>query len=271
MTLATPLDTSCLSILQLSDTHILASTDAKLLGVNTAYYFQAVLSLAFANNAHYDLVMLTGDLAQDPLRASYVHVLEQMAAYQIPCVCLPGNHDDYAVMQSVLATDWVNCAKQTLLGNWQVIALNSQIIDDEGGFLSDAELGFLENCLQQYPERHALVAVHHHCLPTGSVWMDTMMIDNSTEFLAMAKRYPQVKAIVNGHIHQVMDAQVNGLRVLGTPSTCFQFKPGSVRFALDNLSPAYRRLDLYADGSLNTEVIRIAEPLQGLENRTSGY
>ncbi|MDD5272958.1 MAG: 3',5'-cyclic-AMP phosphodiesterase [Methylovulum sp.] len=261
----------CLSILQLSDTHILATPKATLLGIETAYYFHAVLAQAFADHRHFDLIMLTGDLAQDPIAASYQYLLKHISRYRIPTLCLPGNHDDYALMQRILNTDGVSCRKQMLLDNWQIINLNSQIIGEEGGYLAHEELLLLENCLNQYPNHHALIAVHHHSLASESVWMDTMMIGNSEAFLALVGRYPQAKVIINGHIHQIMDKQTATVRVLGTPSTCFQFKPKSVNFALDDTSPAYRHLQLYADGSIATQVKRIPEALVGLQHTPNGY
>jgi Icc protein len=267
MTLAT----ECLSILQLSDTHILASSDATLLGVDTAYYFRAVLARAFADHPRFDLIMLTGDLAQDPISPSYQYLLQHISQYGVPTVCLPGNHDDYALMQRVLNTELVSCRKQVLLGNWQIINLNSQIIGEEGGYLDAGELSFLSASLRAYPDRHALVAVHHHSLPTESYWMDTMMISNSDALWAILKSHRQVKALVNGHIHQEMEAQIANVRILGTPSTCFQFKPKSLGFALDETSPAYRHLQLYTDGRIATQVKRLPEALVGLQHTPHGY
>ncbi|MDD2725095.1 MAG: 3',5'-cyclic-AMP phosphodiesterase [Methylovulum sp.] len=265
------LSTECLSILQLSDTHILATPSATLLGVDTAYYFRAVLAQAFAERKTFDLIMLTGDIAQQPVMESYQYVLEHITGYGTPCVCLPGNHDDYALMQKILNTRLVNCRKQLFLKNWQIISLNSQIIGEEGGFLPSEELAFLDRCLSQYPGQYALIAVHHHVLATESVWMDTMMITNSGDFLALVGQYPQAKVVLNGHIHQSMDKQTPSLRVLGTPSTCFQFKPKSVEFALDDASPAYRHIQLYPDGRVSSQVSHLLEPLIGLDGGTNGY
>lgn len=267
-----PLAKECLSILQLSDTHILATPEATLLGIETAYYFQAVLAQAFADQQTFDLIILTGDLAQDPVRASYQFLLKRIGHYGIPVICLPGNHDDYRLMLDIFNTGLVNCRKQILLNNWQIISLNSQVIGEEGGYLSTEELVFLEQSIRQYPNHYVLIAVHHHCLASESTWMDTMMIANSDEFLAVVRRYPQTKLIINGHIHQEMDKQIPAsARVLGTPSTCFQFKPKSVNFALDDSLPAYRHLQLYPDGRITTKVSRLREALVGLEDTTDGY
>jgi hypothetical protein len=123
--------------------------------------------------------------------------------------------------------------------NWQLICLNSQIPDSPGGRLSKQELVFLEECLAGNPNHLALIAVHHHCLETNSAWMDTMIIENSEELWAIIQHYPHTKAVTTGHIHQVMDVIIGSVRVLGTPSTCFQFKPESKTFSLDDTAPGY--------------------------------
>lgn len=262
---------ACISILQLSDLHILAGPEDKMLGINTEHYFHACLEQAFAEKTHFDLILLTGDLAQEPCPASYQRILRRLEAYRTPCICLPGNHDDYALMQQVFNTDSINCRKQVFLDNWQVISLNSQIPGEPGGRLSNQELDFLGNCLSENPDRHALIAVHHHCLETKSPWMDTMIIENSREFLAIVEKYPQVKVITTGHIHQVMDVKTTSLRVLGVPSTCFQFVPGSTEFDVDDTAPGYRLIELHADGRVESEVIRLPESLTELQPDAHGY
>jgi Icc protein len=58
-----------------------------------------------------------------------------------------------------------------------------------------------------------------------------------------------------GHVHQEFDENLSGIRIIGTPSTCRQFKPGSDQFVLDDRPPAYRRVSLHGDGSLSSELI----------------
>lgn len=272
-------NSACISILQLSDLHILARSEDKLLGINTEHYFHACIEQAvrlrsrqaFAGKTHFDLILLTGDLAQDPSLESYRRILTRLEANQTPCICLPGNHDDYGLMQQVFNTDRINCRKQVLLDDWQVISLNSQIPGEPGGYLSIEELEFLQNCLSENPDRHALIAIHHHCWESNSPWMDTMIIENRLELLAIAEKYPQVKVITNGHIHQVMDIKTSAFRILGTPSTCFQFTPGSTEFSVNDMAPGYRLIELYADGRVVSEVIRLPGPLTELQPNAHGY
>jgi Icc protein len=46
-----------------------------------------------------------------------------------------------------------------------------------------------------------------------------------------------------------------GIRILATPSTCRQFKPGSEKFEVDDKPPAYRHIELGADGEVDTRLV----------------
>lgn len=261
----------CLSILQISDSHIPPGPGDTLLGIDTEYYFRAVLEQAFASAPPFDLILFTGDLAQNPGRSNYQRILNTLEAFKTPCVCLPGNHDDYELMQQVLNTELVNCRKQVFLGNWQIISLNSQIPGAPEGRLSSQELAFLEQCLSTHTDHYALIAMHHHCLSINSPWMDTMMTENAPELFAIINQYPQVKAVTFGHIHQAIELEAGSVRVWGTPSTCFQFEPESKQLTVVDTPPGYRLIQLFADGLLKSEVQRLPKPLTGLQTDTQGY
>lgn len=264
-------DSNSFTLLHLTDPHLMSHADNTLLGVNTAAYFLKILDKALAEQQPVDLIILTGDLAQEPSSESYQFLLDKLSPLKIPCLCIPGNHDDFALMQKILCTELINCHKQIILGNWQIIALNSQIPDSPAGRLADIELAFLQQSLAAYPNHYALIAVHHHSLPTHSAWMDTMMIANHDAFLETINQNPQVKLVVNGHIHQEMDRAAGSARVLATPSTCFQFAPYSQTFKVDNTAPAYRIIKLFSEGSVNTLVHRLPERPKGLLTGNQGY
>jgi Icc protein len=149
--------------------------------------------------------------------------------------------------------------------------LNSQIVGSEAGRLEQTELDFLEACLKEKANLFTLIAVHHNCLPTDSAWLDTMTIENSRAFLDIVARYPNVRVITTGHIHQEMNKKFGEVAVFGTPSTCFQFAFNSTEFAMDRTPPGYRTIDLYDDGSVVSTVRRIDTPLYELELDVAGY
>ncbi|MGR8939996.1 MAG: 3',5'-cyclic-AMP phosphodiesterase [Gammaproteobacteria bacterium] len=259
------------SILQISDLHLMPHRGETMLGVDTEYYFHRVLDHAVAANPEIDLILVTGDLTQDPDAGSYRRIAQKLQSIGLPCICLPGNHDDDALMQNALNKGWISCRKQVFLGNWQIISLNSRIPGKPGGRLEKEELVFLEDCLHEESDRHALIAVHHPCLAIASPWLDAMMIENSEEFLAVLRRYPMVKAITCGHIHQVIDRHIGTLRFFSAPSTCFQFEPGSQEFSVVDTPPGYRIIQLHQDGRLETDVYRLPEALSGLQPDADNY
>ncbi len=261
----------CLTLLQVTDLHVLPTPESTLLGVKTEHYFHAVLSHAFEQKSTCDAILLTGDLAQSPSNASYQRILHKIEEYNIPTLCLAGNHDDYPLMQQILNTPQVNCNKQTCFGKWQIIMLNSQIVGSESGRLEQSELDFLEACLQEKRDLFTLIAVHHNCLPTDSAWLDTMQIENSQAFLDIVLRYKNVRVITTGHIHQVMNKKFHDISVFGTPSTCFQFSLNSANFSMDRTAPGYRMIDLFDDGNVVSTVHRIDSSMSELQLNVDGY
>lgn len=115
----------------------------------------------------------------------------------------------------------------------------------------------LEFLLHEGP---ALCAGHHPPLACGSAWLDAIGLEDGATLLAWLKRHPQVRGMLFGHIHQALDRRQGALRLLGTPATSFQFRPGRARFALDTRLPGYRTVKLWPNGRLTSRVSRVAVP-----------
>lgn len=258
-------------ILQITDLHIMAQSGQTLLGVDTEASFRNVLHKALSREKQVRLVLLTGDLAQDPVASAYQRLRGWLEQIDWLYYCLPGNHDDPELMKTCLATSEIRCCESVQVGRWLIISLNSAVPGSPGGFLAADQMEHLEACLAAHPNQHALVALHHHPVETGSAWLDTMVLDNRVAFQAVIEAFPQVRVVLCGHIHQSMDRVINGVRLLATPSTCFQFKPGSERFALDGLAPGYRWLELHDDGGFLTDIVRLDQLPQGLDETAGGY
>ena len=242
------------------------------MGVNTEDSFHRVLARA-KQYQHWppDLILLTGDLAQEPSAACYQRMQLFLDHLDIPCLCLPGNHDEPDLMRKELHKGNVQVSFQLRLQGWQIFCLNTHIPGSEGGAISDLELDWLEDYLAQYPDEPALIALHHHPLPVNSAWMDTMVVDNAAELLARLANYPHVRLLVCGHIHQQWEYNQGGMKILSCPSTCFQFMPESDTFAVDELAPGYRWLTLYPDGNVETDIIRLDKTPSGLDRETTAY
>ncbi len=245
------------TVLQITDLHFLPQKGEQMYGIDTEHYFHLVLHHAIKSRPQIDLILVTGDLTQIPNASSYQRIFNKLNPTKIPTICLPGNHDDWELMNDTFNVESASCIKQANLGKWQIICLNSQKAGCASGHLKESELLFLEKTLQNNKQKPTLVAVHHNCLATGSTWLDTMTIENSEALFAILKKHPQIKLIIHGHTHQTQEFKFEHLKILSTPSTCFQFKPTSHEFAIDNTDPGYRLIDLNDDHSFTSEVIRV--------------
>ncbi|MCG8156139.1 3',5'-cyclic-AMP phosphodiesterase [Brenneria goodwinii] len=246
-------------ILQITDTHLFAGEHETLLGINTYRSYHSVLNAIQAQQYAFDLIVATGDLAQDHSLEAYRHFSRGIRQLSAPCVWLPGNHDFQPAMFDTLDEEGIEPSKHVLLGDkWQIILLDSQVFGVPHGELSDYQLDWLERSLQSQPDRFTLLLLHHHPHPSGCNWLDQHSLRNAHNLAAVLDRYPLVNTVLCGHIHQELDLEWHGKRLLATPSTCVQFKPHCTNFAIDDVAPGWRYLDLMPDGRLETEVFRLA-------------
>jgi len=260
-----------LTVLQITDTHLYGQPDGQLLGVTTLDTFGKVLHQSVAARGTPDLVLATGDLVHDGTATGYRRVREYFEGIGKPVYCIPGNHDDPQVMARVMNKGPVKVVPRAEHDDWVFIFLDSTLEGSEGGHLSDHQLALLQQGLRDSPGRQVLICLHHQPVPVGSAWMDRMVLDNAEAFFALVDRHPWVRAIVWGHIHQTFDETRNGVRLLATPSTCFQFPPGSDHFGIDPQPPGYRWLVLHPDGRIDTGVERLPSLPEGLDVGSGGY
>lgn len=258
-------------LVQLTDFHIRSEGKTALLGVDTEQTFAEVVEAVSRWPKVPDMALLTGDLVQDPEISAYRRLKNGLRKLPCPGYCLPGNHDDPKLLADILLDTQFKAETIIDLGPWQIICLDSAVPDHAYGYLADGQLGLLAQCLELRPERFSLVAVHHHPVDCGSRWMDTMTIRNSERFFEILATYGQTRAVVYGHIHQATDSMYRGIRLLGTPSTCFQFKPNQIEFSVDAMPPGCRWIELYPDGTITTEIMWLQTLPSGLELRSEGY
>ena len=241
------------------------------MGVDTERSLRDALNAALTEALRPDLALLTGDLVQDTTPETYDRLAEILAPLPCPAYCLPGNHDDPRLMAERLGSAGIHTRDCIEAGGWRILCLNSTIFRSPGGRLADAELETLQRRLTEDSETPVLIALHHHPIPSNSAWMDTMQLENAEAFFAALERHPCVRGVVFGHVHQAMDTTFNGLRMLGTPSTCFQFKPLQTEFSLDAVPAGYRWIELGDGGYINSWVVRLQTQPAGLDIASAGY
>ncbi|OCG28143.1 3',5'-cyclic-AMP phosphodiesterase [Gilliamella sp. wkB108] len=260
-------------ILHITDTHLFANNNDMLLGVHSNASFLAVIDEIKQQNKQYDLIVATGDFVQDGSKEAYARFAKQINTFDVPCVWLAGNHDNYTYMQQVFHQYHLAENKVVLLGDkWLIVLLNSQVVGHAYGFLPESELHFLRDTLEQHSDRCALVFLHHHPITSSCHWLDQHILKNSVELEKIIEHYPMIKGLGWGHIHQQRDSNWHHCNAFSTPSTCVQFKPECYEFQLSNEdAPGWREITLNTDGTFATQVYRISHNLFKPDMSKNGY
>lgn len=241
------------SVLHITDVHLLRSEQARLLDVDTTRTLRAVLAAATAEREPAAL-LVTGDIAHDPLAATYRRCLDIFREYHAgPLLCLPGNHDLFAPMVEAGMP-----MRPVELGRWRILGWDTHEDDRPAAKLNEADWENLQTEIDR-SAAYAVVATHHPLVDVGCPWLDKDRLPNAAKLLECLAQASSVKSVVFGHAHQTVETRHGELPLFGTPSTCFQFEPRSQQFGLDDTGPGYRWLHLSDDGSLRTEVRHIKE------------
>lgn len=265
------------TLIQITDTHLLADPTAQLRGCNPWQMLQDCLRQVVKHQP--DGVLLTGDLADQGQPAAYDALVAAVSTIGCPVYWLPGNHDDVTQLQTQLrarlqiqppASKWYGL-QAVKLGAWRLLLLNSVLPQAKWGegYLAADQLHWLRQELASYPDRPTLVALHHHPVPTGIDWLDQMPVQNAAELLGILANFAQVRVVVFGHIHQelvqeqfsvgeappTLTPSAAPIAFYGCPSTCLQVPP--LQPVPDADLPGFRLLYLKANGSHQTRVQRV--------------
>lgn len=247
-----PASPDYIQVIQVTDPHVFASNEQHLKGMDTAMSLERVIAMINNDLERPDMIMATGDLAHDPAPAAYEKFRGIMETANCPVFCLPGNHDRPALMDSSLNTGTISTCKSVCSGSWEFLLLDSVLEGEEKGYLSGDELQFLHSRLLKTHADYIAVWLHHHPVDIGSPWMDQMKVSNGMALFEIIMKFQQVRCVIWGHIHQDYTSQLGQVLLVGSPSTCIQFKPDTLEFEKDVLPPGYRKFRFRHDGRIDS-------------------
>ena len=92
-----------LRVLQLTDPHLMSDPGGELLGVNTRDSLDAVIAQAVRDHGDADLILATGDIAQDASEDAYRLFGEKLKACPCGSAWIAGNHDDSPLLNRIAA------------------------------------------------------------------------------------------------------------------------------------------------------------------------
>lgn len=256
-----------LRIVQLSDIHLMQSPEGRVMGVDTDETFHRVLAAVAEEVPEPDLVVASGDLAHDEVRPTYERLsgLLREHGYLERCRLVPGNHDTPALLREVFAARFDDAPEGSAcfgqrLGAWTVLGLDSHFPGEVGGKVGPVQLAWLRERLAEAPDSPTLLFLHHPPGPIGTPWLDGMAVLEPEPLVETLAAAPQLRAVVCGHVHQDTTVSIGGVPLITTPSTCFQFRPRSLKPAFDAEAPGFRVIELEGD-AFTTRVVRVGEPV----------
>jgi len=255
------------TLLHFTDTHLYAEPQRETLkGFNTTDSLIKVLNAAWHKYRQPAGILLGGDLTQDDSMASYVTLQKLIESrwHGIPVRAIPGNHDVADDLENIFGKiDSLN------LPCWRVVCVNSQFPGHVAGRLSAQALIELDQAISC--DDHVLIMLHHPPVLLDSPWMDEINLKNADAFWRVLDKHSNVRGVLFGHAHQEFEVQRKAVRVMGSPSTCLQFMPGSEVCEFERVEPGYRWLELHEDGSIQSGIERIEMVLPEDLTDTSAY
>ncbi len=203
-----------LLIAQISDTHISATAEDNLARLDR------VLDYLCTMTRRPDLLLVTGDLADEDDEAPYRLLRERLDRCAIPAQVCIGNHDSRAAAQQVFGTGDGGFFHYALdFGPLRLVVLDTVEEGRHGGAFCEARSAWLHDRLSEAPDRPTLVVLHHPPIDTGIDWLTTAPSEPwLIQLDAALAGQDQVVALLAGHIHRPISTSRNGTPVRICPS-----------------------------------------------------
>ncbi len=229
---------------QISDLHVAPEGTISYGVIDTAAALRRCVDNVLALERWPDLMLVTGDLAENGAREDYQQLRALLAPLPMPWYVIPGNHDDRTVMRDCFRDHaylhaWPPFA-QYAIEEWalRIVALDTVIPGEPGGRLCEERLAWLERTLACEPKKPTLLVMHHPPFRTFIDHMDGMGLEDPQKLATVLARHAQVQAILCGHLHRPIETRFAGIPASTCPSPSHQ-----VALDLDPDSPARLTLE----------------------------
>ena len=206
-------------IAQVTDLHLHADA-----GHPNLARFHRVLDHLLSLRPQPELLVLSGDLADDGAPESYRHLREALARWPraLPVRFALGNHDRRDAFRAVFgdahfASGFVQ--GRSGFGELQVLVLDSLEEGRHGGAFCEARAGWLRQAVQASGAAPLLVFMHHPPADVGIPWIDPGPGQDWITRLDGALQGAQVVGICSGHVHLGGMFRWRGRQVLTCPSS----------------------------------------------------
>lgn len=195
--------------------------------------FRAVLDSLSAGPNRPDLLLLTGDLADDGAVESYQRLKATLADCPYPCLPMVGNHDRRQNFHAAFADcddgrGFVQYVHQA--DNLRLIVIDTLEEGRHDGAFCEQRAAWLDARLSEAPNEVTYIAMHHPPVECGIEWMNTDDDEPWVQrFSAVVGRHPQVRGLICGHLHRSVTVAWQGKTVAicssSAPQVSADFSP----------------------------------------------
>ena len=184
-----------------------------------------------------DLLLLSGDLADDGESATYRQLADWLEDSGWRYAVLPGNHDVRAPFLSAFAGQaWAHgrlACQRVDCGEVSLLLVDTLIPGAEGGEVGGEHLDWLEaHC----PATGRVVLVlHHPPFRVGIAGMDAIGCQGAPALAAWLSGKPQVEMMLCGHVHRHVVTAFAGRPAMTAPATVHQiaFQDGPLAYTTE--------------------------------------
>ena len=218
--------------------------------VNKRGVLQIALDEVQLRESRFDALVVTGDIAARSDAASYQSFAEAIGAEGVPVYGVPGDHDDPMLFEQATQQENLHCKSVIKVDNWTILFLD-RILGQGLTRVTLAHIRKINQILDANPESPVLLFSRYYSVSEAQT--EKVSMESLSEIKAVLKMLAaraQVKALVccNAYRSTFEEDSIGDLRILPTPSVCAKTAPDA----------GYRRLDLYADGSLTSDVVHLS-------------
>lgn len=153
-----------------------------------------------------DIVVMTGDLAEQGRGASYKALRTELLSFDIPTYFAMGNHDEKTALAACFPdTEFNQGYLQYSIneGSLRIIAIDTSEAGRHGGAFCETRANWLAAELAKAPNKPTLIAMHHPPTDSGIPWLTTP--DNAAwaqRFKAVINTHSNIVHIMCGHVHR---------------------------------------------------------------------
>jgi Icc protein len=251
-----------IKIAQITDLHLLANEGSVYYGIDTALSLDKVLAKLSTHSV--DLIIASGDLAEDGKAETYQRLAVKLKSLGVPIFFTPGNHDCSTSMAKYLSDANLSYCFNAELFGWGFLFLDSQISGQSYGEIGESQLAKIKQYLIEQADKPVLIALHH---PTFTVCPTTgCQLQDAAALHKLLSEHSNVKALIAGHTHNDQQDLSQSYNQYVTPSSfaCATHHPDETVHSKDDfwaghqLHPdkiGFRLINLQSDGAVESEVI----------------